>query len=105
MRLLIKPASLVATPKPDGMGYDLRREGEHCAHLTIGNVSVAFDGCNNWVGGTGRDSEVILLSEDADCPVRVHGRGLEDIGGPAILLLYALADDLGYSVKRDAWGL
>jgi len=99
------PAKPVLRPKSDGTGYDFCRVGEHCAVLTIGAVSLAFDGRNNWDWDSSVDcsgeGEVIELMEYHDDPVRLHGNGVECVDGrnsPAEQLLYALAADLGYFV-------
>jgi hypothetical protein len=105
MKLTIQPADPVLRPKTDGTGYDFCREGEHSATLTIGNVSVAFDERNNWPGTEGYRGEVIELSEYNDDPVRVNGSSAADRNQPpghvdsAVLLLRALADDLGYRIE------
>ena len=99
MKLQITPARLIAAPTPDGKGYELYREGEHNARLTIGNVTVAFDGRNNWSGGPAC-SEVIELSEYTDCPVQLGCADSPRVGRSSTeKLLYALAADLGYSVS------
>jgi len=99
--VLAKP---VMTPKSDGTGYETCRVGEHRATLQIGNVSLAFDGRNNWDGTNEWEcdaGEVIELMEYHDDPVRLHDDGVELSDGrdsPAEKLLYALANDLGYFV-------
>jgi hypothetical protein len=98
--LNIEPAKPVLVAKPDGSGYEVRNEGEHRASLHVGNVSLAFDGRNNFVGDPdlNLDRERIELSEYRDCPVRL---GRVDFNGgrnPAESLLFALAADLGFSV-------
>ena len=102
IRLNIEPAKPVLVASPDGSGYYVHREGEHRASLHVGNVSLAFDGRNNFVGQGcfNFDRERIELSEYKDCPVRLNR---VDFGGnddPAESLLRALAADLGFSVAR-----
>lgn len=88
--------------KPDGSGYDVRREGEHRANLRIGNVSLAFDGRNNFVSHDvyNFDRERIELSEYRDCPVRLNCVDFNSGSNPAESLLLALAADLGFHVSR-----
>ena len=100
--LSIEPAKPVFVARSDGSGYYIRREGEHRASLLIGNVSLAFDGRNNFVGqGTFNfDRERIELSEYGDCPVRLDGVDCPKCADAAETLLFALAADLGYTVSR-----
>lgn len=105
MNLQIMPATPVLRLKADCSGYDLCREGEHRANLVIGNVSIAFDGRNQFDGRSGFVGEVIELSEYNDDPVHVHGSSVSDSSKPpghddsAVLLLRALATDLGYRIE------
>lgn len=99
MKLTIQPADPVLRPKSDGTGYDFCRKSEHRAILTIGNVCVAFDGRNHWPGTEGYSGEVIELFEYGDCPVRVYGSDVVGHDDPAVLLLRALATDLGYRIE------
>jgi hypothetical protein len=99
--LTIIPAKPVLRPKSDGTGYDFYRVGEHKAVLKVGNVSLAFDGRNNWDGREDNQGEVIELMEYHDDPVRLHGESVEGSDGRdsvAERLLFALAADLGYFV-------
>ncbi len=65
--------------------------GYYRAKLSIGNVSIAF---------LGRDGSTELTAYQ-DNPVRLNGDSVDGNRDPAVALLYALADDLGYSVSRD----
>jgi len=101
--LLIKLAKPVMMPKSDGSGYETCRVGEHRATLQIGNVSLAFDGRNQWDGREDCRAEVIELSDYYDDPVRLNGNSVEGSEGrnnPGEKLLFALAADLGYFVSR-----
>lgn len=101
MKLTIVPASLVARPKPGGLGYNLCREGTNYATFSVGNVTVAFSGPNNWDGRPDSADEVIELSENTHCPVKVGDVLWPACDDPAVTLLRALASDLGYSISRD----
>ena len=103
MKVTIVPASLVLRPKPGGLGYDLCREGAHYATFSVGNITVNFSGRNTWSGPLDSAGEVLELHECADDPVLLDGYSVSDHADPAVLLLYALADDLGYSVSRDEY--
>ncbi len=101
MKLQIKLAGPIFVPKTGGTGYDVQRIGEHHAVFTVGNVSVAFDGRNNWRGDAEYEGEVIELSEYKDCPVRLGTVDYPKVGrDPAEILLCVLAADLGYTVTR-----
>jgi hypothetical protein len=99
--LNIEPAKPVLVARPDGSGYDVRREGEHRACLHIGNVALAFDGRNNFVGhdDLNLDRERIELSEYRDCPVRLNGVDCKIGTDSSVSLLFALASDLGYILQ------
>lgn len=107
MKLTIQPATPVLRPLSDGTGFELCREGEYRASLTIGNVSVAFDGRNNRRGIGRYGGNQLDLSEYADDPVRLDGDSVADRDQPlgqadsAVSLLHALAADLGYTVTRN----
>ena len=103
INLLIELAKPVLVAKSDGIGYDVRREGEHRAVLTIGNVSLAFDGHNNFVAvpDANLDREVIELFDYADDPVRLGYASYNGGDSPAESLLFALAADLGYDVLTN----
>jgi hypothetical protein len=96
LRLVL--AKTVMLPKSDGTGYETCRVGEHRATLQIGNVSLAFDGHNNWDSREDCRGEVIELMEHHDYPVRLRGGGVARCDSVAESLLYALAADLGYFV-------
>ena len=98
--LNIEPAKPVLVAKPDGSGYDVRTKGEHHACLFIGNVSLAFDGRDNFVPNPdlNLDRKRIELSEYRDCPVRLNGVDFNGGHNPAESLLFALAADIGFSV-------
>ena len=101
INLRLTLAKPVMTPKSDGTGYETCRFGEHHANLQIGNVSLAFDGRNNWDGSEDCRGEMIELMDYHDDPVRLNNEGVEGPAGRdsvAELLLYALAADLGYLV-------
>jgi hypothetical protein len=99
--LQITLAKPVLLPKTDGTGYDFCRVGEHHAVLKIGNVSLAFDGRNNWDERDDCTGEVIELMEYHDDPVRLDNEAVRGGEGPAEKLLFALAADLGYCVSRE----
>ena len=102
INLTIIPAKPVLRAKSDGTGYDFERVGNHHATLKIGNVSLAFDGRNNWDSREANQGEVIELMEYHDDPVRLNGTSVEGCEGHnngAERLLHALAADLGYFVR------
>jgi hypothetical protein len=103
MKLTIQLANAVLLPLPDGSGYTVDRVGEHCAWLAVGDVTVAFDGRNNWHGDPDMDlrAEIIELSEYKDDPVRLDDVSCPKCDDPAETLLFALAANLGYTVSRD----
>jgi len=101
MDLVVELAKPVLQVKRDGTGYETRRVGEHCASLTIGNVSLAFDGRNNWDGRFDVDREVIELMEYSDDPVRLNNVSCPGGDSIAEKLLFALAADLGYTVSTS----
>ena len=96
--LRIELAKPVLQVQPDGVGYETRRVGNHRANLHVGNVSLAFDGRNNWDGRFDVDREVIELSEYHDDPVRLGSVSCPGGDSVAETLLFALAADLGYTV-------
>jgi len=97
--LFIELAKPVMRMKADGSGYEVYRSGEHRSNLKIGNVSLGFDGHNNFVGGEGCDRECIELSEYTDDPVRLGRASLTGQQDVAEKLLRALAADLDYHVE------
>lgn len=97
--LFIELAKPVMRINPNGTGYAVCREGNHRANLRIGNVSLAFDGRNNFTGHPGADREMIELSEYADDPVRIDLVSCPGNADAAEKLLRALAAELDYHVE------
>jgi hypothetical protein len=101
VKLMIQP-SMVLLGKEDGSGYDIRTDSDnHKAILSIGDVSVAFDGRNNFDNVSGYYGSVIELSDYENDPVRRDNKSIQAGIGCAEKLLIALAEQLGYSITRD----
>lgn len=103
VELTIQP-NLVWQDNGDGTGFGLVTgyTGHH-AQLQIGNVSIAFDDCNNWQkpAEDGAYSGIVIkLSELSDDPVRFNDDSPTDVNGFAAKLMYSLAADLGYRLEK-----
>lgn len=106
MILTVQPARPILITRTDGMGYELRTayDGHHC-QLQIGNVSIAFDGRNNWKAQEGYDGIVIEFGSLKDDPVRLDGVSCPPGDTVAETILLALAADLGYTVNSPICGV
>jgi hypothetical protein len=98
--LTVQP-NLVTVDCLDGTGYKtgLAYDGNN-AVLKIGNVSIAFDGRNNWRGEDGHSGLVLQLQELTDDPVRLNNQSVRaDSNSLAETIMRAIADDLGFTVS------
>ncbi len=103
MILTIQLASPKLVAKPNGFGYELFMgiNGHH-VQLQIGDVSVAFDGRNNWQGHEdgSYSNAVMQFSELHDCPIRLDNEDCPPCDDTAETLLFALAANLGYTLSK-----
>jgi hypothetical protein len=91
--------------KKDGSGYDVCVGRDPKVHLQVGNVSVAFDDRNIFRAEEGYSGCIVQVGAMTDDPVRLAGKSVLAGCSPAEKLLYALADDLGYSLSPNGQGL
>jgi hypothetical protein len=98
---------MVMRNKMDGSGFEFVTDySGHKGHLQVGNVSIAFDGRNNFDARNDRgeideySETVVELSENRDDPVRYNNDSVTGSYSAAEKMLYALAKDLGYSIKK-----
>jgi len=103
MRLTVELAKPRMTTMTDGKGFTLHTAYDgHRVQLSIGNVSVAFDGRNVFepTGCMFAGGDVYQFGNYADDPVRLFNT---PVAGESCAekLLMALAVDLGYSVSRN----
>jgi hypothetical protein len=97
MKLWVELPKPTVSPLSDGIGCVVSYGGEHRAVFTIGNVSVAFDEELGHINGCPGS---ISFTEYADDPVHINGTSVRDVSDPAEKLLYALAADLGYTLRK-----
>jgi len=84
--------------KTDGSGYEVCVGRDPKVHLKVGNVSVAFDDRNQFKADDEYSGCIVQVGPLTDDPVRLNGESVRDGDSPAVKLLFALADDLGYSI-------
>lgn len=103
MILTIQLAAPIVEPKPDGSGYEILTAYDgHNIQLQIGNVSIAFDGRNEFkaIGDEAYCDPIMEFSGYHDCPVRLDGDDCPKCDDVAETILFALAADLGYTVSK-----
>lgn len=103
MILTVQPADPIVTPRTDGTGFDVRTAySGHHANLVIGNVSIAFDGRNEWRGDEDSSATGVVMqfAEYHDSPVRLDNVDCPRCDDVAETILFALAADLGYTLSK-----
>lgn len=101
--LTVELAAPTLTVKPNGKGFNIRKAyGDHKVRLQIGNISVAFDDRDGYVSNEHHEcqGEAFAFSDYRDDPVRRFNTPVEG-DGCAEKLFFALAAELGYSVRRN----
>jgi len=99
LTLTIQLAKPNLQPLRSGLGHTVYTAYDgHNAMLSIGNVSIAFDGRNLWEGEAGR-GDMYQFGEYTDDPVRLNGVSCPVGSNVAERIMRALAADLGYSVS------
>lgn len=104
MLLTVSLATPIRRPNSDGTGYSIRNA--YCGHglqLQIGNVSIAFDGRDVWecADGDTYGNPILQFSEYTDCPIRLGNDDCPKCADSSEALLFALAADLGYSIRKQ----
>lgn len=103
MILTIQTAAPILSNDGDGSGFTVCMPYDgHNARLTIGNVSIAFDGRNGWKrpDNDSYDGFCMEFAEYRDDPVRLGGDSCPSCDDVAETIMYALAADLGYTVSK-----